>query len=199
LSAKKIHPAIMALIKLALGVCLLLSLTELIKSKETAALNYELNLHTYLFSKETPHRYNPNLRPVIDATKPINVEARVGIKRIFEVNEMEHRVNLFAILIKKWNDQFLKWNPSDFGNITYTYVEYAKVWSPQLALTSEYSDELSTANDRSVHRIYEKYPVKLFSNGNIEFIPAMHMESECLFNYQNFPFEYQMCDFQVSS
>ncbi len=185
-------------IKVTLSFFLLLSLIKIIHSKETQFNDEEIKLHTYLFNKDTPHKYNPNLRPVSDASKPINVEARVGIKRIFEVDELEHKVNLFAILIKRWNDQFLKWDPKEFGNITYTYVDYNKVWSPQITLASEYTDKSSTFNDRSVHKIYEKFPVKLFSDGNIEFIPSMHMESECLFNYQNFPFEFQICDFQVN-
>ncbi len=52
--------------------------------------------------------------------------------------------------------------------------------------------------DHSAHEVYENFPVKLSSNGSVEFIPTLHLESDCIFNYRLFPFEYQMCDFHVS-
>ena len=46
--------------------------------------------------------------------------------------------------------------------------------------------------------MYENFPVKLYSNGNVDFVPAVHLTSECIFNnYGQFPFEYEICDFQV--
>jgi hypothetical protein len=52
----------------------------------------EARLHNYLFSHESNSsnnssykKYNPLLRPVKSPEKQLNVEIRLGIKRIFEM------------------------------------------------------------------------------------------------------------------
>lgn len=78
-------------------------------------------------------------------------------------DEINHKVTLFAILvkvkfigfldsiiffqlslinrslnlIKTWKDEFLTWNPKEFGNIEYTYVKYNQIWTPQLQLVTK--------------------------------------------------------------
>lgn len=134
-----------------------------ILSRMADALNHEANLHKYLFMPEenSTLKYDPNVRPVKDSFKRVDVEVRLGIKRLFEMDEINHRVTIFAILIKvwpkhtlsveveqfifrisstcfkKWKDDFLTWDPKDFGNITFTYVKYNQIWSPRLALVSK--------------------------------------------------------------
>lgn len=96
-------------------------------------------MHKYLFEKEenSTYIYNPKLRPVKRAKDVVNVDIRLGIRRLFEVDETSHRINLFAVLITEWNDEILKWNPQDFANITYTYVNYWKIWTPQITQVSK--------------------------------------------------------------
>lgn len=149
-------------------------------------------LHKHLFSTG----YNPNIRPVKVSSDKVHVTVRLGIKRIFEIDEFNHRVTLFGVLIKRWKDEFLTWEPEDYGGITHIYTDYTKVWNPQLSLVSKYINEYSSSpSDNSIHEIFNKYPVKVFSNGNVEFIPSLHLENECVFNYARFPFEYQICKF----
>ncbi|CAF0769090.1 unnamed protein product [Brachionus calyciflorus] len=154
-------------------------------------INDEARLHDYLFSSN----YNPNLRPVNKSSNKILIETRLGIKRIFEMDEVNHRVVLFAVLFQKWNDDFLTWNPKEFGDIEYTYVDYSKIWTPQIQLTSKYSNEKSSPSDYSIHEIYDNFPVKLFHNGSVQFTPSVHLTSECLLNYGKFPLDIQMCLF----
>jgi hypothetical protein len=45
-------------------------------------------------------RYDPNVRPVRDSFKRVDVELRLGIKRLFEMDEYNQKVTIFAILIK---------------------------------------------------------------------------------------------------
>ena len=153
-------------------------------------------LHDYLFKSGDSKGYNPNLRPVRHSSDKVHVSVRLGIKRIFEMDELNHRVTLFAVLIKRWKDEFLKWNPDDYGGITHIYTDYTKVWNPQLSLISKYIDKKSAPADNSVHKIYENFPIKIFSDGNIEFVPSLNLENECIFNYARFPFEYQICKFK---
>jgi len=36
--------------------------------------------------------------------------------------------------VQGWIDDRLKWNSSDFGNLTYTFVHASKIWTPNLLL-----------------------------------------------------------------
>jgi hypothetical protein len=127
----------------------------------------------------------------------ILVEARLGIKRIYEMDEANHRVTLYAILLKRWHDEFLRWDPGQFEGIEHTYVDYASVWSPRLQLISKYVNEASRPTDFSVDDVYDNFPVRVNYNGSMEFAPSLHLSSECLFNYERFPFDLQICSFIV--
>ena len=133
--------------------------------------------------------YNPNMRPVKRTDEKILVETSVGIKRLYEMDERNQKVVLFAAILIKWKDQFLKWNAADFGGINYTYVDYKRVWSPKLQLIS---NRESNSNHQNV---YERYPVKLNFDGTIEFVPSLYLTSDCLFNYERYPFDIQFCNF----
>ena len=37
-------------------------------------------------------------------------------------------------LIMKWNDSFLPWNPSDFGDIKIMRVPWKDIWTPDVVL-----------------------------------------------------------------
>lgn len=71
-------------------------------SHMAGGLNHEANLHRYLFmpDENSTLKYDPNVRPVKDSFSRVDVEVRVGIKRLFEMDEINHRVTIFAILIK---------------------------------------------------------------------------------------------------
>lgn len=51
--------------------------------------------------------------------------------------------------------------------------------------------------DYSIHDIYDNYPIKLWYNGSVQFTPSLHLNTECLFSYARFPFDYQLCSFRV--
>lgn len=60
----------------------------------------EKRLSEYLFSSNKSTRYNPNIRPVPKSANRMRVDVRLGIKRIFEMDENNHRVILFAVLFQ---------------------------------------------------------------------------------------------------
>ncbi|RMZ94595.1 neuronal acetylcholine receptor subunit alpha-5, partial [Brachionus plicatilis] len=155
--------------------------------------NDELRLNEYLFSLNSSTRYNPRIRPVPASTNRLIVHTRLGIKRLFEMDENNHRVVLFAVFFQKWTDSFLTWDPKNFGGIEYTYVDYSKIWTPNLKLITNFDDK--NPSDKSFDEIYENFPVKLYSNGSVQFTPAVHLTSECLLNYGKFPLDMQACSF----
>jgi len=152
--------------------------------------NDESRLHEYLFVNKS---YSPLLRPVLNSSSVITVQLRLGIKSVFYVDEMHHKVTVSAILYKNWTDEILQWLPKDFGGIEYTYVHFSKIWTPQIQLVSKYSNENNEA--LNIREVYDDYPVKIWYDGNVEFIPSVHLTSNCLFSYINFPMDVQRCTF----
>lgn len=178
----------------SIRICFLLLLFSLASNSQT--IKDEIRLHDYLFGKkENETSYNPNIRPVRDSSKSITVSLVVSIKRLFELDETNHIVKLFAALATEWQDEFLVWNKTDFGSIPYTYVDYNKIWTPEIELISKHINAQTAPTDHSIHKTYENYPVKLFSSGHVEFLPTVHLTSECLYNYGRFPFDTQLCLF----
>ncbi len=64
--------------------------------------NFEAKLHEYLFTCNGTKclSYNPALRPIKNASKILLVNIRIGIKRIFEMDEANHKMTLFAVVFK---------------------------------------------------------------------------------------------------
>lgn len=75
-------------------------------------MNHEAKLHDYLFScngtSTSCFLYNPVLRPVKNSNEKLLVNIRLGIKRIFEMDEATHKLTLFALLYNVNYSLFLK-------------------------------------------------------------------------------------------
>ncbi len=111
------------------------------------------------------------------------------------MDEKNQKVVIFAALQKRWKDQWLSWDPSKFGGLNFTYVSYSKIWTPKLELVS---DRKKKSAKSSIQEVYESYPVKLNFDGYVEFVPSLYLSSDCLFNYDRYPFDIQLCNFVVS-
>lgn len=159
-------------------------------------VNYEANLEKYLFScnpgDSNCTTYNKNLRPVKRSESRIYVNASIGIKRIYEMDEKNQKVVLFALILMKWQDELLKWSPADFGGLNFTYVSFKRIWTPKLELIT---NRRAYSNDNYHEQVYQGYPVKLNYNGMVEFVPSLYLTSDCLFNYDRYPFDIQFCNF----
>ena len=41
---------------------------------------------------------------------------------------------MFLIYLQKWNDEFLRWDPEDFQNLTWMALPSSEIWLPDIAL-----------------------------------------------------------------
>lgn len=48
------------------------------------------------------------------------------------------KVKYQIISLQVWSDEYLQWNPDQFGNISSVYLPQADVWLPDLVLYNEY-------------------------------------------------------------
>lgn len=77
-------------------------------------------------------------------------------------------------------------------------MNYAQIWTPKLQLISKYANEQSKPTDFSTDDVYANFPVRVNYDGTVNFAPQLHLSSECLFTYDRFPFDVQVCTFVVN-
>uniref|UniRef100_A0A1I7U1K4 Neur_chan_LBD domain-containing protein n=1 Tax=Caenorhabditis tropicalis TaxID=1561998 RepID=A0A1I7U1K4_9PELO len=77
--------------------------------------------------------YHKELRPVKDESSgPTNVTVQLYFKQIQKVHENDQIITLYCWIEEYWQDEFLTWNPSDFGNIKSLHVPSEMIWKPDL-------------------------------------------------------------------
>ena len=91
-------------------------------------------VHAKLFRK-----YNPNIKPVVNVSKPINIFLSLNVMSIDNINEKKQTFSARAYMNLRWTDQFLTWDPVDYGRITRINVPTDKIWLPDLALEDVYN------------------------------------------------------------
>ncbi|CAP39791.2 Protein CBR-DEG-3 [Caenorhabditis briggsae] len=66
----------------------------------------------------SPERYDVRVRPILDHKKSLKVHISISLYQIIEVDEPSQNIKLNVWMIQKWKDEYLDWNPNEFGMIT---------------------------------------------------------------------------------
>ncbi|CAD6193387.1 unnamed protein product [Caenorhabditis auriculariae] len=90
-----------------------------------------IRLTRYLLSHD---RYDIRVRPIIDHTKPLKVHISISLYQIIEVDEPAQNIRLNVWMIQKWRDEYLDWDPREFGMINSTIIPFNHLWIPDTYL-----------------------------------------------------------------
>ena len=63
---------------------------------------------------------------------------------IVSIVESEQTVTQKIWLRMSWMNEFMTWNPKDFGGVSQTRLDMASVWTPDLFLQEDVSSDMST-------------------------------------------------------
>ena len=77
--------------------------------------------------------YRKELRPVRnEKSGPTVVTVQLYFKQIQKIQESDQILTLYCWLEEYWVDEFLKWDPSQFGGIRQIHVPADMIWKPDL-------------------------------------------------------------------
>ncbi|PVD24027.1 hypothetical protein C0Q70_14496 [Pomacea canaliculata] len=86
--------------------------------------------HIYRLERDLLSNYSPTVRPVLDVTSTINVSVTLYIMSIYEIDEMSQSMAQNSYMSFKWIDEFLQWDPDEYGGLQSTELPTSKIWLP---------------------------------------------------------------------
>lgn len=146
-----------------------------------ASIHDARHLQNYLFSN-----YTSQHRPRNNQSEAVQVSAIVNLLDITDFDDVKQQFTCNVIFDINWKDEFLAWDPDDFGGIKYfTFNNGYKAWFPSLTVTNtlEKRDVFSDDTQR----------MTVFNNGTVLWIPSAILKTSCPLNVRTFPFDVQEC------
>ncbi|GFO02743.1 neuronal acetylcholine receptor subunit alpha-7 [Plakobranchus ocellatus] len=111
------------------------------------------------------------------------------IPPVYQQNHaVQVRLSLFLLMIHdlNWEDEFLRWNKSDYGGVEEITVSQASVWLPDILVenTAQHFAEIGS----------DSILVSIKDNGHISWEPGILTKTICEVNIGKYPFDYQKCE-----
>ena len=108
-----------------------------------------------------------------------------------DVDEKDQVMQTMSSLKIRWEDKKLTWIRSLYGNVKTMTVRQEQVWAPDVVV-------YNTADPHQVLG-YKQLPVRIFSNGTLEWIPNIVTRTQCDIVVTNYPFDTQICEIEISA
>ena len=143
--------------------------------------NTELDLHNKLFSS-----YNPDVKPLKNASEPIEISMKLTIMSIDNIDEKKQSFSVRGYLEVSWTDEYLTWDSSKYQGVTAINVQNKNIWLPDLALRNVFSrpTELGQGSGRAV----------VNNKGLVIIWPYNLYTVACGIKIRHFPFDIQTCE-----
>ncbi|BFZ17533.1 hypothetical protein BsWGS_20572 [Bradybaena similaris] len=129
-------------------------------------------------------------RPVQDQNETITIFYGMSLIQILDLDERNQILSTNVWATYNWNDMYLRWNESQYGNISTVRVNSEDIWKPDIKLYN-YADT----------RLEEKREALcvISSNGHVVWIPQAVFKSSCSIDIRHFPFDVQSCHLKFGS
>ncbi|VDP21072.1 unnamed protein product [Heligmosomoides polygyrus] len=146
-----------------------------------------------------PKYYEKNVHPRINHLLPTRINISMSLYQILDVDEHSQSIVVNVWMVQNWFDEFLDWDPRDYGMLNKTIVPYHQIWIPDTYLYN--SETLERKKTESMmNAILETGHWANDSRGaRVQLMfPAIYKLS-CAMNVQWFPYDSQNCTFIISS
>nr|ACI88788.1 acetylcholine receptor alpha-9/10 [Platynereis dumerilii] len=139
------------------------------------------------------NNYQKGVRPVRNESTVINVVVRITLHQIRELDEKNQFIVTNVWIRFFWRDEFLQWNPEDYGGITRMHVQSSLVWQPDIVLYNSV-DQNALAKD-----FMSDTNVEVSPDGNMSWTAPALLKSSCMIKIQDYPFDKQTCKLKLGS
>jgi len=134
--------------------------------------------------------YDTSVRPVFNASKIVNVFMGLTLTHIFNIDERNQVLALNVWVEQCWNDERIRWEPSEYGNISKLTVGANYVWRPDIVLYNNARDFSRGFVDTNLH---------ITNDGFVQWAPPAKVHSICRMETEFFPFDDQHCALEFGS
>jgi cation transporter family protein len=129
--------------------------------------------------------YDSTTRPVHSDKTPVHVFVAISLYHILDTNEREQTFTCLLSVRQNWKDEYLAWNPSEYGNVSTIRVPANTIWTPDLVISNFAGDKF---NDYMITNAIVQ------STGHILWMFPALIKTYCTLNVKYFPFDTQNCE-----
>merc|ERR1711872_419988 len=128
--------------------------------------NIENKLHQNLLEN-----YNPLFIPKMNKSTPIEVGMETMLKKIVEYDYDKGILTSLVWLDFQWMDDYLQWDPANYGGIERVHLPPTKIWTPDIFLFNDVSGSFGEDLTRKTPWLVVE------SNGHVRWIPPMVLKT----------------------
>ncbi|XP_071811205.1 neuronal acetylcholine receptor subunit alpha-10-like [Apostichopus japonicus] len=129
--------------------------------------------------------YDKRIRPVYNESTSIYVEMLLFVSSILDMDERKQILKTNLWLTFNWEDEFLRWDPDEFGGLESFKITSDVIWTPDVTLYNS-ADTYKPYMDGKV--------VVVKHNGAINWASPAIFYSHCRISVTHFPFDQQQCE-----
>ncbi|CAF1128213.1 unnamed protein product [Adineta steineri] len=135
--------------------------------------------------------YVPQARPVVNTTTVTVVDIGLTIIQVMDLDEQNQVMTTNVQVTLKWQDEHLRWIPSDYNDQNRTVFATREIWTPDIVLFN--SADVAYSQQR------EHYLLTAHYNGTVEWVFPDVFRSYCDVVITYFPFDKQNCTLEIQS
>ena len=134
--------------------------------------------------------YDSRVRPVFIFNNYVNTTFSIKINSLEFFKQPEEKIKFNVVLDLYWKDEFLRWQPRNFGNVTSINVNPNNIWMPDIELY----------NSGAFPELWTKdLEATLDHNGNVYLPIPVLLTFSCNLELEEFPFDRQLCSMEFGS
>ncbi|CAH8435687.1 unnamed protein product [Schistosoma turkestanicum] len=178
---------------------LLINLT--LTHQQTTQSTSHQTIHVHHNSVLIPHEqqvyryimkdYETSVRPLKNISEKLTVKIRIRLQQISGLDERNQVLTTILFIEQIWEDEYLKWNESEFGNVRTLRIPARQVWTPDTYVFNN----ADHTNSGFLEGIY----VLVHSSGKISWPIPVQLKTSCKVDITLFPFDQQYCEIQFGS
>ncbi|CAL1540254.1 unnamed protein product [Lymnaea stagnalis] len=147
----------------------------------SATVDDVAKLHSDLFSN-----YKRVIPPVYQQNHAVHVRLSLFLLMIHDLDMKNQVLTTSGWLNVNWEDEFLRWNKSDYGGVEEIIVSQSAVWLPDILVENTAQNFAEIGSDSIL--------VSIKDDGHISWEPGILTKTICEVNIGKYPFDYQKCE-----